>query len=539
MLQAAAAISESRRRDRAHGVDDDGPGAPLRHARARARRRDPHDRARLLLHHEALRLRAAATRASIKRVRCTTTLQPCRRTASSPPRGRREAADEGRGVDLGALEHGREAAGPRDRGRGRRARRGARQGQDPPLRRRVHGLGVEPEQLPDLGCDFVVSGCHKWLFGPRGTGIVWGRAEAWAEVSPTIPSFGDVESFVAWLEGSDPGSPTSASAFAPGGYHAFEHRWALAAAFAFRQEIGHERAAEWTHGLARRLKEGLRESPGTTLRTPPDERLSAGLVCCDEPGESAVERLRDEHGVVASLTPTRRATSASARARQLRTGGRPSRGGSRGDRERAQVTLCYLGSSGLPGGRSSSSRGGRGPAPRAPGARLRVLELRVREAAEVWDEEHDRGDARPRDLRGVVERAARQPVRLPGHLGDSLVREPDQRLVEEIGSMRQMRSTSTRRPPRRRSARGLLGLGQHRGELRAVEVNAGRGARGRLDDRGHNPGLRHAAPMVQTAPSPVRAAMPRISSASLAAAASASRRLSRASSPHGPPGRGR
>ena len=43
----------------------------------------------------------------------------------------------------------------------------------------VHGFGVESENMADLGCDFFVAGCHKWIFGPRGTGLVWGRAEAW------------------------------------------------------------------------------------------------------------------------------------------------------------------------------------------------------------------------------------------------------------------------------------------------------------------------------------------------------------------------
>ncbi|MGH3014453.1 MAG: aminotransferase class V-fold PLP-dependent enzyme [Gaiellaceae bacterium] len=171
----------------------------------------------------------------------------------------------------------------------------------------VHGLGVEPEPLPELGCDFFVSGCHKWLFGPRGTGIVWGRPEAWSEVSPTIPSFTDRESFQAWIRGRDPTAP-SAAAFTPGGYHAFEHRWALAAAFSFRQEIGRERAAERTRSLAARLKDGLLEVRGVTVRTPFDERLSAGLVCCDVPSATStpdafVFRLREDHGVVASLTP--------------------------------------------------------------------------------------------------------------------------------------------------------------------------------------------------------------------------------------------
>ena len=98
---------------------------------------------------------------------------------------------------------------------------------------------------------------------------------------PTIPSFAAARALSRWLEGRDPGSTTPASAFTPGGYHAFEHRWALAEAFAFPQEIGRERAAERTHALATRLKEGLREIPGITVRTPLDARLSAGLVCCD------------------------------------------------------------------------------------------------------------------------------------------------------------------------------------------------------------------------------------------------------------------
>jgi selenocysteine lyase/cysteine desulfurase len=172
----------------------------------------------------------------------------------------------------------------------------------------VHGFGVEPEALPDLGCDFLISGCHKWLFGPRGTGIVWAHSEAWPEVRPTIPSFTDAESFARWLGGGDAGPPTTASAFTPGGYHAFEHRWALADAFAFRQEIGRERAAERTHALAARLKEGLADTPGATLRTPLDPELSSGLVCCDIPGgpeaaEDVLGTLREEHDVVASLTP--------------------------------------------------------------------------------------------------------------------------------------------------------------------------------------------------------------------------------------------
>jgi selenocysteine lyase/cysteine desulfurase len=256
--------------------------------------------------HEALRLRARATGATVRRVRLYDDPAGASvdRIVSAirdgvTPRTRAVAltwVHSGTGVKLPVREIA-DVLAERDAALGKRKTLLCVDA--------VHGFGVEPEALPDLGCDFLVSGCHKWLFGPRGTGVVWGRPNAWAEVSPTIPSFTDPESFVAWLGEREPRAPTTAAAFAPGGYHAFEHRWALAAAFAFRQEIGRERAAERTRALASRLKEGLKELSGLTVRTPLDQQLSAGLVCCDEPtpGSDVVQRLREEHGVVASLTP--------------------------------------------------------------------------------------------------------------------------------------------------------------------------------------------------------------------------------------------
>jgi hypothetical protein len=51
---------------------------------------------------------------------------------------------------------------------------------------------------------------------------------------------------------------------------------------------------------------GLEQIGGVRLRTPASADLSAGIVCCEldgvRPGE-AVRRLRDEHRVIASVTP--------------------------------------------------------------------------------------------------------------------------------------------------------------------------------------------------------------------------------------------
>jgi selenocysteine lyase/cysteine desulfurase len=167
----------------------------------------------------------------------------------------------------------------------------------------VHALGVEPEAVPALGCDFLVAGCHKWLFGPRGTGLVWGRRDAWAEVTGTVPSF-DGRAIGAWIGGRDPAGPRWAL-FEPGGFHAYEHRWALAEAFRFHLELGKEQVAERTRALAGRLKDGLAAMPRVRLVTPRDPALSAGIVCLEvegmSPGE-AVAALRRQ-GVLASVTP--------------------------------------------------------------------------------------------------------------------------------------------------------------------------------------------------------------------------------------------
>jgi isopenicillin-N epimerase len=171
----------------------------------------------------------------------------------------------------------------------------------------VHGFGVEDAAPTDLGCDVLVSGCHKWLFGPRGTGIVWATPEAWAETTATIPTFHG-SSYLAWLEERNPTEVPPGARMTPGGFHSFEHRWALAEAFELHGRIGRERIAGRTHDLARRLKEGLAEIPGVRLITPLDDELSAGIVCFELealPAREAVEVLRDQHRVVASVTPYR------------------------------------------------------------------------------------------------------------------------------------------------------------------------------------------------------------------------------------------
>jgi selenocysteine lyase/cysteine desulfurase len=167
----------------------------------------------------------------------------------------------------------------------------------------VHAVGVEKESVADLHCDFLIAGCHKWLFGPRGTGIILGSPVAWKAVQPVIPSFS--KAYGRWMEGVLPNDVPRPQLVSPGGFHSFEHRWSLRHAFEFHEQIGRERITTHIHDLNRHCKEELRKLPNVTLHTPMGESLSSGLVCFDVKNVSAedvVKRL-GERKIIASVTP--------------------------------------------------------------------------------------------------------------------------------------------------------------------------------------------------------------------------------------------
>jgi len=159
----------------------------------------------------------------------------------------------------------------------------------------VHGFGIEDETMASLGCDMFAAGCHKWLFGPRGTGVLCANASAWSATSPTIPSFDRM-----WRS-----DMPAAGWMTPGGFHSFEHRWALAEAFRFHQSIGRARIARRIHELNEQCKRGLAAIPRVTVHTPLSSEVSAGIVCFEVDGltpEEVVARLR-QRKVIASVTP--------------------------------------------------------------------------------------------------------------------------------------------------------------------------------------------------------------------------------------------
>ena len=150
----------------------------------------------------------------------------------------------------------------------------------------VHGFANQNVDVARLGADFFASGTHKWLFAPRGTGFLWGRADAWPELRPTIPSF-DPDAvdttFGAWAERTEL-PPTQAAFVSPGGFIAYEHLLAVPAAVELHRTIGRDRIASRIAELNAAFREGAATIPGVTLHTPRDPALSSGISCFEVRG---------------------------------------------------------------------------------------------------------------------------------------------------------------------------------------------------------------------------------------------------------------
>jgi selenocysteine lyase/cysteine desulfurase len=169
----------------------------------------------------------------------------------------------------------------------------------------VHGLGVEDVEPAKLGADFFSAGTHKWLFGPRGTGVLWGSEAGWGAIAPTVPSF-DIsdELWNAWQQ-RRPLARTRASFVSPGGFLAYEHLFAVADAVEFHEAIGRAAISRRIHELNRRFRVELAKMPHITLHTPQDDALSAGIVTFEVRGlgPSAVVARLAERRIHATTTP--------------------------------------------------------------------------------------------------------------------------------------------------------------------------------------------------------------------------------------------
>jgi selenocysteine lyase/cysteine desulfurase len=100
------------------------------------------------------------------------------------------------------------------------------------------------------------------LFGPRGTGVLWGRGDAWSLLRPDDPELPGLRPMGGVGARGRAFRETTARRATPD--QPFEHRWALAQAFDFCAKSA-ATASPSARALARQLKGGLVETPGVQL----------------------------------------------------------------------------------------------------------------------------------------------------------------------------------------------------------------------------------------------------------------------------------
>jgi selenocysteine lyase/cysteine desulfurase len=168
----------------------------------------------------------------------------------------------------------------------------------------VHGFGSQPQAVAELGCDLFAAGGHKWVHGPRGTGVLWGSDTGWERLVPIVPTFSRPQ-YGDWMTGrpAELGAHDWGTTMTPGGYHSFEQRWALAQAFGFHLELGREAVAARIATLTEQLKSGLAGIDGVRVHTPAAPDVSAGIVCFElgEPERTAAALA--DRGVRVSVAP--------------------------------------------------------------------------------------------------------------------------------------------------------------------------------------------------------------------------------------------
>ncbi|WP_338635722.1 aminotransferase class V-fold PLP-dependent enzyme [Spirobacillus cienkowskii] len=173
----------------------------------------------------------------------------------------------------------------------------------------VHGFGVENiNSIHDLGVDFFAAGCHKWLFGPRGTGLLWGSERGWKRLKPTIPSFEKIawDHYLEWNnQKAAEEELIKAKLCTPGGFKTFEYIWALRHAFEYQEKIGKQNIHERVHYLTKIAKKELEKSPNIIIHTPINDELSSGFVCFNINGINPTEIVNNlaKHNIIIGQTP--------------------------------------------------------------------------------------------------------------------------------------------------------------------------------------------------------------------------------------------
>ncbi len=148
----------------------------------------------------------------------------------------------------------------------------------------AQALGQFPIDLHDLGCDAYSASLHKWLLGPVGTGVLYVRESARAQIRSAFAH----------------DATTDAPALAPPGTADFPLRAGIGAALDFVEAIGLDNVASRARYLSDYLKTQLSDLGGVTLLSGTAQMSCPGSTIFEMEGVDAmalVPVMDEEHSI--------------------------------------------------------------------------------------------------------------------------------------------------------------------------------------------------------------------------------------------------
>jgi selenocysteine lyase/cysteine desulfurase len=169
----------------------------------------------------------------------------------------------------------------------------------------AQSFGAFPVDFKALNADYYTGSAHKWLCGPKGTGILVIRRDRLEGVTPAYVGGGSLGGDFPYAQLGQPESirvqfAPNAAKYEYGMRNPVVY-YGLNRAIDYLNEIGLEAIAAHEREMADRLKSRLGEMPGVRVQTPRSWEASSAIVnfgIDGVPGKELSKRLWDEFKIV-------------------------------------------------------------------------------------------------------------------------------------------------------------------------------------------------------------------------------------------------
>lgn len=161
----------------------------------------------------------------------------------------------------------------------------------------AHAPGQIPLNLEELGADFYIGNCHKWLCAPKGSAFLYARPERQALLQPFIVSWG--------YESLNPGPSLFQDHFGWLGTDDPSAYLSVPAAIAFQRDYDWDAVRVACHKLAIYARREINALLGTHPISPDDPTWWSQMVAIQVPDGDALtlqRRLREEWRIEMPVT---------------------------------------------------------------------------------------------------------------------------------------------------------------------------------------------------------------------------------------------